>query len=1134
MPWTAEQLDAIEASGNLIVSAAAGAGKTAVLTERIVRRVLEGTDVDNLLVLTFTRAAAAEMKARIAKRLAALAEAEGDPARAATLFAQSRAVGGAYISTVHAFCARVLRRHAHALGVAPESRVADETEAAVLVEEVKDRLLTARCEEENPDWRRLLSAFGGEDAAWNAVADTVRFLDAEPDGLAFLNEAVGRYGSDAGADEMLSAVVDECKEELTLALDALGIAKRALPPDLEKAHGVLDDALLRGRGLLLAAGYDAYRQGLLDMEYGRLTFPRDTDEAAKAPVRDARDALKALVKAQQKLFARPRAGECETMREAGVILFALSNVARAYMAAYADAKRQKNVFDFSDLEHLALAALRQPDIGREYREKFQCIAIDEYQDSNRVQEAIVDAVRREDNVFLVGDVKQSIYRFRQAEPALFIQKLTRYTGSAGRRIDLNRNFRSSARVLDAVNDTFSAVMREASAALAYDARARLYYGGAHEDGGAELHMISRETDGLDESLEAAADAEVEARLAADRIREIMRTEQILDAATGRTRPVAYSDIAILLRSTTHAQRIAETLSQCGVPCYAQLNGGYFDAVEVQVFLNLLSVIDNRRQDVPLISVLLSCVGDFSAEELSGIRMRHRAGTFFDAFEAEAKQEDGKARAFLATLARWREESLLVSTEALIGKLLDETGFLLVMGAGYGGKQRQANLQALLSKARALEASGGSGVSAFLRHMNLARSNASIGAAQTAGADVVRILTIHKSKGLEFPVVFALQLGARFNLRGDNDALSLHNARGVGLRFLENGERVLHDTAVRQSIVRRARREQLAEEMRVLYVAMTRAINRLVLVGCARNAEEKLARAKVDPAPYETLLAGSPLDWLMMGRRSALPVTIHDRARWLAPRQAEKDVSLPPADPALVAALETRFAWTYPFAASVALPSKASVSRVARADAALPLMASEGETLGTLSARLPDFNEPAFLRRGKPTPAFIGTATHAALSHLPTDTPLSSDALPGYLASLVERKLLTREQADCVPVATLDWFIGTALYARMTKSPRVERELSFAYAVDAKRLFATEANERVLLQGVIDCCFTEAGGWTLIDYKTDRIPIGETPEGIAHRHAAQLSLYSDALSALTGMPVRERYVVLLTAGAAVAL
>ncbi len=1127
MPWTTEQLDAIRSDGNLIVSAAAGAGKTAVLTERIAMRIIGGIPVERMLVLTFTRAAAAEMKARITKRLAMLADEADTPDAQLYLREQARAVGNANISTVHAFCARVLRRHYHVLGLAPKSRILDETESAAIVAQVQDALLSALAAEESPAWRTLLSAFGGEQPAWDAVYTTYTFLQAQPEPLGWLEEAVVRYASDEALATRLDEVTAACKAELRLGLKALTAARDALAPDMAAATGVLDEELMRCRALMLMPDYDAYRQGLLDMEFGTLRFARGTPDAEKAPVRGVRDAFKKLVREQRGRLRRTAAEECEAMRAAGTVLSALRDVVCAFSGAFAAEKRARAALDYNDLEHLTLDALRMPGVMREYREKFLLIAVDEYQDSNRVQEALLNAIRREDNLFLVGDVKQSIYRFRQAEPGLFLEKLSAFSGAAGRRIDLNRNFRSAPEVLAAVNDTFCMLMTRDAGEMDYDARAMLAYGGEQPHGGAELHVIARETDGSGDALESAADAEVEARLAAARIRELMEAETPVDPATDARRTLTYADFAVLLRSTTHAQLVAQTLSQCGVPCYAQLNGGYFDAVEVQVLLNLLRVIDNRRQDVPLISVLLSSIGDFTAEELLRLRVRRREGTFFDALLA-ARETDGKVAAFFRLLDRYREESRFVTIEHLIGLLLDETGFYEEMGAGFNGRQRQANLDALLTQAHAFERTGARGVWRFLRHMDLARSGASIGAAQTASANVVKILTIHKSKGLEFPVVFLLQLGARFNLQNGPANLQMHTKLGLGLRCRGAADGVMHDTALRQTIRKTLRSEQLAEELRVLYVAMTRAKSRLILIGCMKNAQERMDAAWQAPTPFAVLLASTPLAWLLMARRGLLQATLHARGDWLDPPPADAVFALPAADHALLETLKTHFAWEYPFASAVALPAKASVSRVAVAGASLPLELDAGAAAKPCAARMPAFDLPAFLSADTRTPAFFGTAMHAAVQHLPLDIPPVRIDVGAFLDSLVSRARMTPEQAEAADADALRWFVASKLFARIQKSPRVERELAFGYEMDADALFATDAQERVLLQGMIDCCFIENDGWVLVDYKTDRVPQNSTPEATAARHCAQLALYAAALAQLTGLPVREQIVVLLRA------
>ena len=1140
MNWTPEQLDAMESEGNLIVSAAAGAGKTAVLTERIARRIVRGVPVERMLVLTFTRAAAAEMKERIAARLDALLAGAETPEMRQYLLEQSRSVGSAYISTVHAFCARVLRRHYHVAGIAPKARIMDETEAAALVMQVQDTLLTALAVEENPSWRRLLSAFAGEEPAWNAVFATYTFLQSQSAPVEWLDAAVMRYASPEGRAALLDSVLNGCKRELARGIDALVQTRDGLSPEMGAVVSVLDEDLMCSRALLLMRDYDAYREGLQDLSFATMRFPKGTADAEKRPVQAVRDGFKKLVRAQRDRLVRPSAAECGAMERAGTVLLALRDVVLAFVQSYDAAKRDRGVLDYNDLEHLTLAVLQTAEVAEEYRSKLELIFVDEYQDSNRVQEAILDAIRRPDNLFFVGDVKQSIYRFRQAEPGLFLEKLSAFTGARGKRVDLNKNFRSAPEVLDAVNGVFETLMTREAAEMDYDARARLVYGGVEDHGGAELHIIEKtgaetESEG-DEALEAAADAEVEARLAADRIAALMESETILDSATGKRRSLRYSDFAVLLRATTHAGLVAETLSQCGVPCYAQLNGGYFDAVEVQVLLNLLRVLDNRRQDVPLISVLLSSIGDFSAEELLRLRASHREGTFSEAFLAAAAHDE-KAAAFVELLERYRRESELTGVEQLIGMLLDETGFYEEMGAAFGGRQRQANLDALLNMAHAFEQTGARGVWSFLRHMDLARDNASVGAAQTASANVVRILTVHKSKGLEFPVVFVLQLGARFHGAGGAGNLQLHADVGLGLRFRDESDGREHDTAIRETIRRRLSDEQMAEEQRVLYVACTRAKRRLILIGCLKNAAEKLEHASPAPTPFAVLSASTPLTWLVGIQTNALKRQLHARAAFLDAPVSEPDGPLPEPDAGLLDALKTRFAWRYPYADAVNLPAKASVSRVLGAGSAPALEAFEGMEAAPVPARTVTFDPPAFLAPNAHAPVFFGTAMHAVLERLPLETggaPEDSAGMAAFVAALAEKGLLSGEQAEVIDCAALAWFVQTPLWNRMQRSARVERELAFGCEMDAAALFATGAEERVLLQGVIDCCFVENGGWVLVDYKTDRVPQGTEASEVAMRHAGQLALYATALTNLSGLPVRERCIVLLGARCVVTL
>lgn len=1219
--WTQPQKQAIETPGNLIVSAAAGAGKTAVLTERLTRIVASGTPVDRLLVLTFTRAAAAEMKQRMEKKLRQAAAAEQDGERQAYLSREAGAVGRAYISTIDAFCARVLRRHGHLLDLPPSMRVLDDLEAPVLMERVKDALLTDFGAQNDENWRVLLQSFGSEDAAWAAVNDVFLFLQSQPDPRGWLELAVRRYEEPDWRRSLLTSVTVEAQLELKEALAGLRAARDAMPPCWAGTIGTLDEDLLYLNGALVQKTYDGYRASLLAYAPGRLGFPRGTAEEEKAETKAAREAVKKCVAAQCEQFFRTADEEEALLRRTGRVLAALEAVVTAFTALFDGEKRRMGALDYADLEHMTLELLKNEAVAAEYRERFLHIAVDEYQDSNRVQEALLQAIRREDNLFFVGDVKQSIYRFRQAEPSLFLEKLTAFDGTEGSRIDLTSNFRSAPAVLEAVNDVFSAILTRETGELDYDARARLVPGRAELSGAAELHLIERRmADGTqapapEEAAEQAAeeaaeweealDAEVEARLVVQRIRSLMQSETIPDRETGRPRALRYGDFAILLRTATEAGHMAATLAQAGIPCYAQMSGGYFDSVEVMLALNCLRVIDNRRQDIPLLSVLRAVAiaeRPFSAEELAHIRMQTPEGGFFDAFEQAAGRDDAlgrRAAAFLDRLEYWRQESLLQPVDRLLARLLDETGLYAQMGACTGGAQRQANLDALLFRARVFGQGAERGVGAFVRFMDRAgQSSARLGAAQQVSADVVRVLTIHRSKGLEFPIVFLCQLGRRFNMDDQRRNLVLHGTAGIGLRWIDGG--VLRDTAARRAIVRRQRREQLAEEMRVLYVGMTRAEHRLILVGSWRNAAGLIEQAAVRPVPAQVLSVRAPLGWVLMGTRAHCPMALHRREEFLsasedAPREALPDIP-DEGTPENGRLLMQRLSWRYPFAGAAALPAKAAVSAVVRARISKPAPGAGADALTDERAWMGEpmdaaasadgrvwmgepmsaaasadgrvwtedsmdaaasadgrawmgepmdtgFELPAFVRDAERqtgpaggewplTAAERGTAVHAVLASLPS-VSLTAEQVRAHCDGLVRAGALTERQAEAVPAGSISEITQSALWARMGASARCERELPFSYLVPAAALYGADAaDEKVLLQGVIDCCFVTGDGWVLLDYKTDRLRAGVSLASMAAEHLPQLELYAEALYRLTGLPVKERYVVLISAGRAV--
>ena len=1149
MAWTTEQQDAISREGcNLLVSAAAGSGKTAVLTERITRLVTNGADIDGFLVVTFTEAATAEMKRRIAASLFKAARETADPTSAARLRAQAMSAGRANISTLHKFCLYILRRNFPLLGLDPSFRPADEVQSAMLLQQALDETAQARYEASDAAFLGLLRATGGEDALFLMAHKLYGFLTAQPDPWGWLTQAALAYSADSssfGAHPAFAELLKGLQSDAAEQVKAIGRARELVPKELTTVRALLDEDMAQLRALALCREFAQYRERLLALQFGKLLFPRGCSFAEQEQIKKTREALRKCVNDQKKLLAQPPEAETRRMALLAPQVDALCAFVRDMHEAYAILKREHDVVDFSDMEHMALKALQDEGVKTTLRDRFAYVFVDEYQDSSRIQECLIDAVRRIDNLFLVGDVKQSIYRFRQADPGLFLEKLKTYTGDCGdSQIHLNVNFRSARPVIDAVNAVFSRIMTQAVGELDYDEHAALHLPEAAQDNmyaGCELHVIERtdppeddeeeeqsdtEQDAAeeDEDAESAGDTEAEAMLAARRIRSLMREGRCMDPKSGE-RPLRYSDFAVLLRSHRRAAETwAQVFSKMGIPVYVQLTGGYFDAIEVQVFLNLLRVIDNRRQDIPLLSVLRSPVFGFSLEELIALKTQYEAETLFDRLLKCASGLDtlsSRAIEALDKLEVWRNEALRLPLTEFLSQLLDDTGFYDCVGALPGGRERQANLDALLLRARDYADAGfPCDLWSFLQFMDRAAATADLGRAQPGAADVVRVLSMHASKGLEYPVVICAGLGQRFNKRDESAPLLCERELGLGVRFNVNG--VKTDTLLRRAVFARLWRQQLAEEMRILYVGMTRARERLLLIGCMKNAAESANAARevyIDDAYCARAM--TYLNWLLpvAAQTDDIPLQTHARQSALkpiAPIAAARETDVVPEN--LLFELRERLNWSYPYAQSSAIPSKRSVSELLHAR--------------TVSLRpAPSFTKP----EAKLNAAQRGTAMHAALKDIDIAACPDSDVMD-FVQSEISRMqrigLLSQAQAQAVSADEIARFLISHLGFRLRRAKRMERELEFSVLLSAEQLGLAEDAEPVLLQGVIDCCFMEDDRWVLVDYKTDRILPGQTPVDAAAVHAQQLSLYALALERLSGTPVRTRVVALLSLGKAV--
>ena len=1138
--WTAEQRRAIETPGSLIVSAAAGSGKTAVLTERIARHILEGASPDDLLVVTFTRAAAAEMKKRIGDRLSALAaQQQGD--EAARLYGAAESIGRANISTIDGFCSHVLRRHFDIAGLDPAFRAGEEAENLALRQEALDELMERYYAQKG--FSDLVDAFG-EEAEFSAqFLRLYEFIMAQPEPMEWLRGAIDKYdiAEDAlplcpAAEEYLKGL----KVRLGACMDILRSRRDEIAEDYPKTAAILDDDLTQLGGALLQKSLRGYANQLSACAFATFSM-RGAEKSYSKYVKNPRDDMKKEVQKHIALSGKPMGRQAKLLAGIKPLLDMLYSFTGDFIALYSEKKEQAGIIDYADMEHIALGLLRLPAVAKEYRDRFSFVFIDEYQDCSPLQNALFSALARPDNLFIVGDVKQSIYGFRMAEPTMFTERIDEFSRRDAA-LHLSANFRSSNEVIEGVNSIFTPIMTRETGGVDYDETARLVHGRRDASpGGAELHVISRSApldtgDAADENTEEQLlAAEAEALFAAGRIRELL-CESFTDRK-GNTRNYKYSDIVILHSSPQNvAEAWVRTLSREGIPVYAELTGGYFDAIEVQIFLNLLAIIDNPLQDIPLISVLRSPIGGFSTEELITLRADCREGLFYEALKAGADRDTPlghKAGGFLGRLKRWRAQGELYDITELIAMLLEDTGFENYVSALPGGQSRRANLEALIKNA-GIYSSSGHGIRGFLRFMEKARSGDSLGAAQIASANVVRLISIHKSKGLEFPAVILGGLSVNFNKKSRSSVLVLDSSLGIGLKAARGSSRELN--LYHSAIAERIWRREISERMRLLYVAMTRASEKLIMLCSFREVEKGLGAGRIPVTPNTCSGAERFADWILpvlfsspsgnplreyLGmpplsgnkpilcavhpalRASALGAALPREEYMAFTRQAVED------GPGEYAEL---FAWRYPYGTDTVLPSKISVSQL----------------IGNLPelGQYPDFMRDSMAERA----VSRGTAAHKLMEHLPIAKHTFA-SVNACLKELTDRGTLTKKEAEGIYAANIVDFFSKGLGSRMLASPRVERELAFNHRVKANSVFDADTDETLLLQGIIDCCFIEGGEWVLIDYKTDYVPKGGAKE-VAMSHAKQLRLYKSALEELTGIPVKECWIHLLSTGESV--
>ncbi len=1180
---------------NLLVSAAAGSGKTAVLTERIVRMLTDPvnpTDIDRLLVMTFTNAAAAEMRQRIA---AAIEERLAEDPDDEHLQMQSSLIHYAKIQTIDSFCLDLIRSYFDRLDRDPGFRVGDESELQLLRGDVMAQLIEDCYEQASPEFINFVEAYapGKTDKVLEDLIGRVYdFSQSSPYPACWFKECQSA-GDDDSKPRWIGFIYDDIRrqaEELAGQISE-SVAICASDACLCAYIPALTDDLTQLEALADAPDYAAQYGILSDFTHTALSrvYTKDVDPDKKSAVTACRQRVKRAVKKLREMYAFDTwEGMAAGLRNNEGSASVLLGLAEEFMKRYSEKKKERGLIDFSDMEHEALRVLIEEEDGMplirdgsyvftdaadELALQFDEIMIDEYQDSNLVQETLIQALSSErfgiPDVFTVGDVKQSIYRFRLARPEIFLDKYNRYSydgNSEGRKIELRQNFRSRGSVISAVNETFSLIMTPNLGNIRYTEEVALHQGAEFEPGGMEDEAYSTELllvdtgsdacEGLDDRAKDLTEREIEARLIARKIKELTDPEcgqLILDRETGIYRVAEYRDIVILLRSTVgYLDTFLDVLLNENIPVYAESQSGYFNTVEVETILSLLSVIDNPIQDIPLAAVLHSPIGGFDDEEMALIMADYKRSAdkgqdrgIYAALKYAADRDDemgGKVRNFLALLERFRAQAVYLPVHELITRIYEDTGYYDYACAMPSGRIRGANLDLLLEKACDYEKTSYRGLFHFIRYMqNLKKINSDFGEASAKGENenTVRIMSIHKSKGLEFGIVILAGMGKRFNRQDQTARILIDSDLGIATDFCDLDCRVKSPTLKKNAFKRKEELESLGEELRVLYVAMTRAKERLIMTGTSRTLAktmEKYAPGQVPESngqiPYTLLsTASSYLDWILMSAgagNNAINIRVVP-VEELVGEELKRQVLLinsaedfkragDEADERSIERLKERLDKPYPFEAEVMLPTKLSVSEL--------------KQMGQFTDDEESVKEEPQVGMRRQGGASRGTAYHHALCLLPLGELKDERDVRAALRTLKEEKKLSPQDYKLIDPCPIADFLDSDTGRRMAAAQRqgkLHREQQFVMGLGAREIGLADSDEPVVIQGIIDAYFEEDGGLVLVDYKTDHVADINT---LKERYERQIFFYARALGMQSHLPVKEKIIYSLSLNTAI--
>ncbi len=1199
--FTKEQRQVIELRDrNILVSAAAGSGKTAVLVERIITRLTKDQtplNVDELLIMTFTEAAASEMKERIHHAIEKALEENPDNLH---LRQQATLIHQAQITTMHKFCLSVIRDYFHTIDLDPGFRVGEEGELKLLKHDVAEHILETAYEEQNQAFLRFVECYasGKDDRNLEElVLQLYEISRSYPNPNKWLEACAEQYDV-RSVEELINKpfvkqIVEEVHqyaEDMTKLLEyAMTVCDEEDGPS--EYQGTLHSDWLFVKELQSKNNFQEMQQWIQGVQWAILKPCRDKSVSVQKIelIKNIRKEVKELIHSLEKqyFFDDVQVMQMELMQTKENVK-TLICLTQAFADAFSEEKKNKNLIDFNDMEQYALQILtREEDdeivptaVAKIYQEKFAEVMIDEYQDSNFVQEAILTSVSRVSrgiyNIFMVGDVKQSIYRFRLSRPELFMEKFNSYglLPCEKQRIDLHKNFRSRREVLETANFVFEQVMISEFGGITYDHTAALNVGAAYEPrNGNETEIILVDAEGY----KAEQQMEMEAEVVATRIKELVGHHEILDKKTESYRKVQYKDIVILMRSLQGTvETYASVLEEYGIPTYTNSKQGYFQTSEIKLILQYLTILDNPRQDIPLAAVLSSVLGGFNSEELAKIRVHGKAKTLYESVLMYI--EDGKEnvirerlRAFTGQFHAFREQVPYTAIHALLWQILTETGYMDYVAALPAGQKRQANLEMLVEKAVTYGKSSYKGLFNFVRYMEqLQKYNVDYGEANLSDEkmDVVNMMSIHKSKGLEFPIVFVVGMGKGFNTRDSKQSVVVHPDLGIGLDAIDEVRRVKATTLLKSAIKKKVTLESKAEELRVLYVAMTRAKEKLILTGASANIEADLAklpavmsREEKELSYYYLTKANRYMDWVLpaLARHHSLQPLLNEYELPIpfthplfardVPIQVRKvgfgdlvssqmgqmmedeltkevlsqwDVTRI-YDEKMRNQLNEQFSYRYPYESGQGVKQKLSVSELKKKAYAT----EEGEPLFHEEEIIPLL--PKFLRQEKTlSGASRGSAYHKLMEVLDVSQEYDEESLGQEIRKKIQDGILTEEMGDAICKKSILRFLSSSVGRRMQSASKKKKcfaEQPFVLGVEAEKIYPDmESGEWLLIQGIVDVYFEEDDELVLLDYKTDNVSCEQL---LIDRYHAQLEHYAKALERLTGKKVKEKIIYSFT-------